>query len=143
MPDDDLIVSAEVTIPQRELTITAVRAQGAGGQHVNKTSTAIHLRFDLMASPSLPDQVKERLLDMHDSRITADGIIVIKSQRHRSQERNRGEALGKLRNLLASALVEERPRRPTRPSRKSVAKRLDEKARRGRLKQSRSRPTED
>ena len=126
-------INQQVSIPLDELQISAVRAQGAGGQNVNKVSSAIHLRFDIAAS-SLPDIYKERLLQLNDRRINSDGVIVIKAQRFRSQEKNRADACERLRNLVLKVTTSPRKRRPTRPSKRSKKKRLDNKTRRGQLK---------
>ncbi|OUL25022.1 class I peptide chain release factor [Nostoc sp. T09] len=131
-----LQISHKIIIPDSELEISAIRSQGAGGQNVNKVSTAIHLRFDIEAS-SLPAFYKEQLLKLKDRRITQEGVVVIKAQEHRSQEQNREEALQRLQELIKNAVVLKRKRKPTKPTRSSQKKRLDSKTKRGQIKSTR------
>ena len=132
-------INHNVTIPDEEITLNAVRAQGAGGQNVNKVASAIHLRFDIRAS-SLPEAVKQRLLARGDQRITEDGVVVIKAQSHRTQERNRQDAMERLRKLVLEATRVPTKRVPTKPTRAAKKRRLEAKKKRGDLKKLRARP---
>ncbi len=128
-----LVLSQRVIIPDSELEFSAIRAQGAGGQHVNKVSTAIHLRFDIKAS-SLPDYYKQKLLALNDQRISKEGIVVIKAQQYRSQDKNREDALERLRLLIKKATASQKARRATKPTKGSQKRRMDSKTKRGQVK---------
>ena len=137
-----LFIANGVSIPEIELDFSAIRAQGPGGQNVNKVSSAIHLRFDIQQS-SLPDFYKQRLLKLNDQRISKDGVVIIKAQSYRSQDKNRVEALSRLQLLVQSAGFTAKPRRPTKPTRGSQMRRMDKKSQHGKKKIMRGKPNLD
>ena len=136
-----LQISRNVSIPDDEIQLSAIRAQGSGGQNVNKVSSAIHLRFDVNAS-SLPEFYKKRLLKLRDRRVSKEGVVIIKSQQFRTQEKNRQAALERLQELIKTVTVVQKARKPTKPTKNSQRKRLDSKTQRGKMKLLRGRVTD-
>lgn len=136
-------ISADLSIPLDDIEFAAIKSQGSGGQNVNKVATAIHLRFDIGKCKALPDSVKERLHAIDDGRISSGGIVIIKAQQFRSQDRNKRAAIERLQDLIRGAMAEEKPRVPTKPSKQSRKQRVESKRRRGQLKAARGKIKDD
>lgn len=136
-------ISADLSIPLDDIEFAAIKSQGSGGQNVNKVATAIHLRFDIGKCKALPDSVKERLHAIDDGRISSGGIVIIKAQQFRSQDRNKRAAIERLQDLIRGAMAEEKPRVPTKPSKQSRKQRVESKRRRGQLKVARGKIKDD
>jgi len=140
---EEIRVTNTLAIPLSEIEFKAVRSQGAGGQNVNKVASAIQLRFDVANSASLPTAVRNKILDSGDQRITGDGVLIIKAQEHRTQERNRQAALDRLADVVRRATIRRKRRIRTRPGKKAIKKRVDDKVRRGAVKRLRGKPDSD